>query len=75
MTRINLLTGPHFTPADVQELREIVEVFGLEPIVLPDLSGSLDGHVPEDFRPTTLGGIGLDQIRAMGSSGDHPGFG
>jgi nitrogenase molybdenum-iron protein NifN len=68
MTRINLLTGPHFTPADVQELREIVEVFGLEPIVLPDLSGSLDGHVPEDFRPTTLGGIGLDQIRAMGSS-------
>jgi len=66
--QINLLAGSHLTPGDLEEIRQIVESFGLRPILLPDLSGSLDGHIPEDFTPTTLGGTRLEEIRAMGSS-------
>jgi nitrogenase molybdenum-iron protein NifN len=66
--QINVLPGCYVTPGDIDELRDIIESFGLDPIFLPDLSGSLDGHIPEEFSPTTMGGITLDQIRRMGSS-------
>jgi nitrogenase molybdenum-iron protein NifN len=66
--RVNVLPGSHLTPGDLEELRDIIEAFGLHPMFLPDLSGSLDGHIPEDFTPTTLGGIGLAEIAQMGSS-------
>jgi nitrogenase molybdenum-iron protein NifN len=66
--RINILPGSHLMPGDIEELREIVEAFGFDPIVLPDLSGSLDGHVPDDFSPTTLGGTTLADIRATGAA-------
>lgn len=67
-SQINLLAGSHLTPGDIEELREIVEAFGLSPVILPDISGSLDGHVPADFTPTTLGGTTVDQVRSMGAS-------
>ncbi len=57
--RVNILPGSHLTPGDLEELRDIVEAFGLQPSFLPDLSGSLDGHIPDDFTPTTLGGISV----------------
>jgi nitrogenase molybdenum-iron protein NifN len=66
--RINVLPGCHLTPGDLEELRDIMENFGLEPLFLPDLSGSLDGHIPEEFTPTTLGGTSLAGIRGMGSA-------
>lgn len=66
--RVNVLPGCHLTPGDIDELRDIIEAFGLEPLFLPDLSGSLDGHIPDDFTPTTLGGISLADIAAMGRS-------
>jgi nitrogenase molybdenum-iron protein NifN len=66
--QLNVLPGSHLTPGDVEELRDIVESFGFRPLFLPDLSGSLDGHIPDDFTPTTLGGISLDEIARMGSS-------
>ena len=66
--RINVLPGSHLSPGDIDELRDIFEAFSLDPLFLPDLSGSLDGHVPEHFTPTTLGGISLERIRKMGSS-------
>ena len=64
--RINVLPGCHLTPGDIDELRDLFEAFGLAPTFLPDLSGSLDGHIPEDFTPTTLGGTSVEQVRAMG---------
>jgi nitrogenase molybdenum-iron protein NifN len=67
-TRVNVLPGSHLTPGDLDELRDILEAFGLTPVFLPDLSGSLDGHIPEDFSPTTLGGTTLAAIRAMGGT-------
>lgn len=67
-TQVNLLAGCQLTPGDIEELREIVEAFGLVPVVLPDVSGSLDGHIPPDWRGTTLGGTTVEDIRAMGAS-------
>ncbi len=67
--RINVLPGSHLTPGDLDELRDIIEAFGLVPSFLPDLAGSLDGHVPDDFTPTTFGGISVEEIKAMGCAG------
>lgn len=66
--QVNVLVGSHLSVADLEEIREIVEAFELRPILLPDLSGSLDGHMPADFSPTTLGGTTLEAIRAAGAA-------
>jgi nitrogenase molybdenum-iron protein NifN len=68
-SRINVLPGCHLTPGDLDELRTIFEDFGLEPTFLPDLAGSLDGHIPDDFTPTTIGGVGVEEISTMGQCG------
>jgi nitrogenase molybdenum-iron protein alpha/beta subunit len=65
--QINVLVGSHLTPVDFTELREIIESFGLKPIMLPDLS-ALDGS-RQGFSALALGGTTIDDIRAMGSSG------
>nr|O87627.1 RecName: Full=Nitrogenase iron-molybdenum cofactor biosynthesis protein NifN [Herbaspirillum seropedicae]AAC43020.1 iron-molybdenum cofactor biosynthesis subunit [Herbaspirillum seropedicae] len=64
----NLLAGCHLTPADIEEMRDIVQSFGLEPIVLPDVSSWLDGHLPDNFSPTSMGGTTLAEMRALGAS-------
>ncbi|CAA7615290.1 nitrogenase iron-molybdenum cofactor biosynthesis protein NifN [Magnetospirillum sp. UT-4] len=66
LKRVNVLAGCHLTPGDIEALKEIIEDFGLEPVILPDLSGSLDGHVPDAYVPTTLGGTTLEEVRGMG---------
>ncbi len=67
--RVNVLPGCHLTPGDLDELRTIIEDFGLKPSFLPDLAGSLDGHIPEEFTPTTIGGIGVEEVATMGQAG------
>ncbi|WP_321449691.1 nitrogenase iron-molybdenum cofactor biosynthesis protein NifN [uncultured Cohaesibacter sp.] len=55
--QVNILVNASLTPADIDEIKDMVEAFGLLPIVLPDLSTSLDGHLDEkDFNPLTTGG-------------------
>lgn len=66
--QVNLLAGSHLSAGDIETLKDVIVAFGLTPIVLPDLSGSLDGHVPEDHVPTTLGGVSLEEISRMGQS-------
>lgn len=66
--QVNVLAGSHLSVADIDEVREIIESFGLSPIILPDLSKALDGYVPEHFTPTTMGGTTLEEIRQMASS-------
>ncbi|ALG69656.1 nitrogenase molybdenum-cofactor biosynthesis protein NifN [Azospirillum thiophilum] len=67
-TQINVLAGSHLSPGDVEELRDIIEGFGLSPIFLPDLSLSMAGRQPADFTATSLGGVSVEQIRSMGAS-------
>ncbi|MGO9135722.1 MAG: nitrogenase iron-molybdenum cofactor biosynthesis protein NifN [Methylovirgula sp.] len=66
--KIVVLPGSHLTPGDLDELRDIIEAFGMEPYFLPDLAASLDGHIPDDFTPTTLGGISLEEIADLGDA-------
>jgi nitrogenase molybdenum-cofactor synthesis protein NifE len=66
--QINILVSSAFTPGDVQEVKEIVSAFGLKPIVVPDLSGSLDGHLDDSYSAVTAGGTTLAELRQMGSS-------
>jgi nitrogenase molybdenum-iron protein NifN len=64
--RIAVLPGCHLTAADLDELRETLEAFGLVPTFVPDIAGSLDGHMPDDWLGTTIGGTPLADIRALG---------
>ncbi len=66
--QVNVLPGSHLTPGDIDELRDVFESFSLDPVFLPDLSGSLDGHIPEHFTPTSLGGCALEDVRTMGQA-------
>ncbi|MBD2137931.1 nitrogenase iron-molybdenum cofactor biosynthesis protein NifN [Anabaena sp. FACHB-1237] len=66
--QITILAGSAFTPGDVQEIREIVTSFGLEPIFVPDLGASLDGHLEDDYQAITVSGTTLKQLRSLGSS-------
>jgi len=62
LRQVTLLCGSHLTPAEIEELVRMVRAFGLEPLVLPDLSGSLDGHVSGNWSGTSLGGTPVDRI-------------
>lgn len=66
--RVNVLPGCHITPGDIEELRELIESFGLRPVFVPDVSGSLDGHIPDDWLGTTLGGTALTDLQALGGA-------
>lgn len=67
--QVTLLVSAAYGPGDVEELKEIVEAFGLIPIAVPDLSTSLDGHLDDlDFYTTPTGGTTVEQLRDLGRS-------
>jgi len=66
--QVNILISSAFTPGDLQEIKDIITAFGLVPIVIPDLSASLDGHLDDSWSPITGGGTTLAQLRKVGSS-------
>lgn len=65
--RIALFPGIHLSPGDIAELKEIVTLFGLQPIVFPDLSTSLDGHTELDPAPVVQGGTTFEEILQLPS--------
>ncbi|MEH2308309.1 nitrogenase iron-molybdenum cofactor biosynthesis protein NifN [Nostoc sp.] len=67
-TKITILASSAFTPGDVQEIKEIVTSFGLEPICVPDLSGVLDSHIEDSSSAITANGTTLVQLRSIGTS-------
>lgn len=66
--QVNLLPGAHLTPADVEELKELVESFGLTVLTIPDISNAMDGHIDEVVSPLSTGGITVEDIRKAGRS-------
>ncbi len=65
--RINILASHMLTPGDIELLKSYVEAFGLTPVVIPDLSLSLDGHLTEqDFTALSQGGTSVEQIKTLG---------
>lgn len=67
--QVNVLAGSFLTPGDIEHIKEIIEAFGLRPLVLPDLGDSLDGHLVEaESSPVTVGGTPVPDIACMGES-------
>ncbi|WP_432698480.1 nitrogenase iron-molybdenum cofactor biosynthesis protein NifN [Marinobacterium sp. YM272] len=61
--QVNVICGTHLTPGDLEFICDSIESFGLRPLLLPDLSTSLDGHLPtEEFNPLTTGGLTMDEL-------------
>jgi nitrogenase molybdenum-cofactor synthesis protein NifE len=63
MNKVNVLAGPHLTPADFNEIRQIIRSFGLTPIMLPDLS-ALDGS-RQAISPLATGGTRVAELTGM----------
>ncbi|MET0390013.1 MAG: nitrogenase iron-molybdenum cofactor biosynthesis protein NifN [Polyangiales bacterium] len=66
--RVNLLPGVHQTAAEIDELRNYCEMFGLSVRVVPDISTTLDGHVPEEYVGTTYGGTRVADVARLGEA-------
>ncbi|MBN9987243.1 nitrogenase iron-molybdenum cofactor biosynthesis protein NifN [Rhizobium laguerreae] len=66
--KIAILPGCNLTVADIEHLRETAVSFGLDPVILPDVSGALDGSIPEEWMPTTYGGTKVQEIRDLGTA-------
>jgi nitrogenase molybdenum-iron protein NifN len=65
---LTVLAGAHLTVGDLDLLRDTIEAFGLTCTLLPDLSGSLDGHVPEAWSPVSLGGTTRADLDDLGAA-------
>jgi nitrogenase molybdenum-cofactor synthesis protein NifE len=66
--QVNILPGAHLTPADVEEIKAMCEDFGLDPVVIPDSSCALDGHIDATVSSLSTGGIPVERIRQAGRS-------
>ncbi|MBY5330092.1 nitrogenase iron-molybdenum cofactor biosynthesis protein NifN [Rhizobium leguminosarum] len=66
--KIAILPGWNLTAADIEHLRETAVSFGLDPVILPEVSGALDGSIPEEWMPITYGGTKLKEIRDLGAT-------
>jgi nitrogenase molybdenum-iron protein NifN len=64
--QVNVLVGSSLTPGDLEELKEIIEAFGLRPVVVPDLSDSLGYLGESDFSPLTIGGTAVSELPTLG---------
>lgn len=64
---VNLFPGM-VSPADIRHLKEIVEDFGLNAMVLPDYSDTLDGGLWPSYQRIPAGGTSVDQIRNAGGA-------
>ena len=66
-----LVLLPHIslTPIEVEKIKEFIEAFGFNVLVLPDLSTSLDGHLGDKQAALSSGGIAVADIRKLGDAG------
>ncbi|MFM2481682.1 nitrogenase iron-molybdenum cofactor biosynthesis protein NifN [Celerinatantimonas sp. YJH-8] len=67
--RINILAGHSLTAGDIEAVTRLVESFGLNPIFIPDLSESLDGHLgDQDYTSVSQGGTRLSDLAKVHES-------
>ncbi|HEU0264936.1 MAG TPA: bifunctional nitrogenase iron-molybdenum cofactor biosynthesis protein NifEN, partial [Geobacterales bacterium] len=66
--QVTIIPGAQLTPAEVEELKESCLAFGLDPLVVPDISCALDGHIDETVSPLSVGGVPVERIRQAGRS-------
>jgi nitrogenase molybdenum-iron protein NifN len=57
-----VLTGVSHTAGDLDEIAWLVGAFGMRALLVPDLSGSLDGHLADGWSPLTTGGTRITDL-------------
>jgi nitrogenase molybdenum-iron protein NifN len=65
-TAVGIFPG-FVSAADLRHIAEIVRVFCLEPILVPDYSETLDGGAWDTFHPIAPGGTGIAQLKQLGA--------
>jgi nitrogenase molybdenum-iron protein NifN len=65
--KVNLLPG-FVSSADFRYLREVMDDFGLNTTMLPDLSETMDGPALLEYEKIQAGGTPLAAVKAMGCS-------
>ncbi|WP_005034274.1 nitrogenase component 1 [Holophaga foetida] len=65
--RLNVFPGMA-TPADIRWLKSLFKAWGLEAVVLPDYSDTLDGGLWDTYQRIPSGGTSLAAIRGMGGA-------
>lgn len=67
--QVNVLAGAHLTVGDLEHIKDLLERFRLRPVLLPDLSDSLDGHLADtDYSALTIGGTRLEELAHLGDA-------
>ncbi len=62
--RINVLV-PNISPADLREIKRLLEIMGVRYTLLPDFSETLDAPFTSPYHKIPSGGTGLNSIREM----------
>ncbi|MFV0466256.1 MAG: nitrogenase component 1 [Lachnospiraceae bacterium] len=65
--KINVILPPQ-SPADIRFIKDQFELFGIEAIFLPDISGNLDGGYETSYSRLPKGGTPLSELRMMGGA-------
>lgn len=65
--QLNLVCGP-MSPADLRFLKDLVADFGIDAVIVPDLSDNLDAPRREVYDRTPEGGTPIDRVASMGGS-------
>jgi nitrogenase molybdenum-iron protein beta chain len=55
-------------PADMTEIKELVEALGVKPIMFPDTSNILNGPLTGKYNMFPKGGVTTDELRSTGDS-------
>ncbi|MDD4867515.1 MAG: nitrogenase iron-molybdenum cofactor biosynthesis protein NifN, partial [Mycobacterium sp.] len=63
-----VFAGAAVNAADADEISELVTALGLDPILVPNIAASLDGHL-DGFSPVTTGGTSRADLEALGDCG------
>jgi len=64
---LNLIPG-YVEPADMEEVRRIAELMGIETVMFPDTSRVLNGPMTGKFKMYPDGGVTIDTLKTAGSS-------
>lgn len=62
--RINVI-APNISPAEIREIKRIVELFDLDYTILPDISQTLAAPYTEDYSKIPAGGTKIREINEM----------
>ncbi len=65
--KINIIAA-NLNPGDIRNIKNILEVFGVEYTMLPDVSNTLDGPHSKEYNRLPKGGTKLSDIEKMGGA-------